>query len=56
MNFAVCRPKNKKDFLSERQNLHDYLRREARRTLQGECLAQKRLPEAETERERLIWD
>ena len=33
--------------LSEKQNLHDYLEREARRALQGECMAQRRLSEAE---------
>ena len=48
--------------LSEKQNLHEYLEREARRALQGECIAQRRLSEAEVEMDRkvgrgeiLIW-
>ena len=46
-------PRTRK-FLSERQNLHDYLEREARRALQGECKAQRRFSEAEMERCRMV--
>ena len=42
-------------FLSEKQNRHDYLERESRRALQGECMAQLRLSEAEVEMERKSW-
>ena len=43
-------------FLSERHNLHDYLDGEARRVLQGESITQRKLREAEMERDRMIWD
>ena len=43
-------------FLSVRQNLHDYLEREARRALQGESVAQRKLSDAEMGRDRMIWD
>ena len=43
---------NKKELLSERKNLHEYLEKEAERALQGECTAQKRLSEAEVEMDR----
>ena len=37
-----------------RENFHDYLEREARRAPQGERIAQRKIPEAETERERIL--
>ena len=43
-------------FLYERQNIHDYLEREARRAHQGESIAQRKLSEAEMERDGMIWD
>ena len=46
MNLEVYRP----------QNLHDYLEREARRALQGECVAPVRLSEAELEMDRKSWE
>ena len=44
------------NFLSERQNLHDYLEREAGRALQGESIAQRKLFDADMERDRMTWD
>ena len=37
------------DTLSERRNLHAYLEKKAELAVQGECVAQKRLSEAEAE-------
>ena len=45
-------PSEQERFLSERQNLHNYFQREAQRALQGECVAQRRLSEAEVEMDR----
>ena len=42
-------------FLPQKQNLHHYFEREAWRVLQGECLAQRRLSEAEVEMDRKSW-
>ena len=39
-------------FLSEKQNLYDDLERESQSALQGECMAQRRLSEAEVEMDR----
>ena len=36
--------------------LHGYFESETRRALQGECMAQRKLAEAEMERDRMIWD
>ena len=54
--FGSVSSQEQEKFLSERQNLHDYLEREARRALQGECMAQRKLSEAEMERDGMIWD
>ena len=56
MNLAVCRPKTKKDPCVRDKNLHEYLEREAWRALQSECIAQRKLSDAETKRDRMIWD
>ena len=54
--FGSVSSQEQEKFLSERQNLHDYLERETLRALQGECMAQRKLSEAEMERDRMIWD
>ena len=57
MNLAVCRPKKKKGS-SLRQNRLDYLekKKKARRALQGESVAHRRLTGAHMERDRMIWE
>ena len=50
VNLAVRRPKNKKDSCLRDINLHDNLERKTRRALQGECMAQRKISEAEMER------
>ena len=54
--FGSVSSQEQERFLSHRQNLHDdYLEREARRALQGEGIAQRRLSENEVEMDRMIW-
>ena len=55
-NLGSVTNSERERFLSERQNLHDYLEREARRALQGECISQRRLSEAEVEMDRKSWE
>ena len=54
--FGSLSSQEQERFLSERENQHDYLEREARRAVQGENIAQRKLSEAEMERDRMIWD
>ena len=54
--FRSVSSQEQEKFLSVRENLHDYLERETRRALQGECTAQRQLSEAEMERDKMIWD
>ena len=42
-------------FLSAKRNLHDHSEREALTALQGESIAQRKLSEAEMERDEMIW-
>ena len=42
-------------FPSEEENLHDYLEKEARRALHGECMARRRLSEGVVEMDRRSW-
>ena len=53
LEFGSVSSQEQEKFLSGGQNLHDYLSRETRRALQGECMAQRKLSEAEMERDRL---
>ena len=48
------RTRNIHVWMSQKQNLHDYLDKETWRALQGECLAQRELSEAEMERDGMI--
>ena len=52
VNLGVYRPLNKKDFCLKDKNLRDHFEREAQRALQGGCVAQRRLSEAEVEMDR----
>ena len=51
-----CYTRNKKDFCLKDKNFHDCLEREARRALQGECMAQRRLSGFEMEMDRKSWE
>ena len=47
---------NKKEFCSRGKTLDEYFEKEAERALQGECMAQKRLSEAEVQMDRKSWE
>ena len=49
-------PTGKYRILPERKSLHEDLEKEAERTVQGECAAQKRLSEAQVEVDRGEWE
>ena len=52
--FGSVSSQEQERFLSERQNLYDYLESEGRRALQGGRIAQRRLSEAEMERDTMF--
>ena len=54
--FGSVLSQEQERFLSERQHLHDNLERKTRRALQGECMAQRKISEAEMETDWVIWD
>ena len=54
--FGSVSSREQEKFLSERKDLHDYLEIESWRALQGESTAQRKLSEAEMERDRMMWD
>ena len=55
--FGSVSSREQERFLSERDKIiHGYHEREARGARQGENRAQRKLSEAEMERDRMIWD